>query len=104
MKNLALTIARGLSVRFAKFHNGAFASTNASDKVGVFGFKEPATRPSDGGAGGAGRFWLPALMAAVGIALMGLGIRAAAADSLYIGDGNDNTVKRFDAGTGAFQI
>jgi len=25
-------------------------------------------------------------------------------DSLYIGDGSDNTVKRFDAGTGAFEV
>jgi hypothetical protein len=28
---------------------------------------------------------------------------AAAGDSLYIGDGNDNTVKRFDAATGAYE-
>jgi hypothetical protein len=41
-------------------------------------------------------------IAAVGIALMGLGIRSANADSLYIGDANDNTVKRFDASTGNY--
>src|SRR5262244_1176462 len=28
----------------------------------------------------------------------------ALADSLYIGDGGDNTVKRFDARTGAFEV
>jgi outer membrane protein assembly factor BamB len=32
--------------------------------------------------------------------LLGLGITATKADSLYIGDGNDNTIKRFDASTG----
>ena len=41
-------------------------------------------------------------IAAVGIALVGLGIRSANADSLYIGDANDNTVKRFDARTGNY--
>jgi uncharacterized delta-60 repeat protein len=30
-------------------------------------------------------------------------LAAAAGDSLYIGDGNDNTVKRFDAATGAYE-
>jgi outer membrane protein assembly factor BamB len=40
--------------------------------------------------------------AAVAIALMGLGIRSANADSLYIGDANDNTVKSFDASTGNY--
>jgi hypothetical protein len=39
----------------------------------------------------------------VGIALMGLGIRVAHADSLYIGDARDNTVKSFDASTGAYR-
>jgi hypothetical protein len=33
---------------------------------------------------------------------VGLGIRSANADSLYIGDANDNTVKRFDARTGNY--
>jgi hypothetical protein len=42
------------------------------------------------------------IMAVVGIALLGLGIRVANADSLYIGDASDNTVKRFDAGMGNF--
>jgi hypothetical protein len=41
-------------------------------------------------------------IAAVGTALMGLGIRGANADSLYIGDANDNTVKSFDASTGNY--
>jgi hypothetical protein len=40
------------------------------------------------------------VIATVGIALTMLGIWAARADTLYIGDGNDNTVKRFDAQTG----
>lgn len=39
------------------------------------------------------------VIAAVGIALTMAGI-SARADSLYIGDGGDNTVKRFDAQTG----
>jgi DNA-binding beta-propeller fold protein YncE len=42
------------------------------------------------------------IMAMVGIALMGLGIGVATADSLYIGDENDNTVKQFDAATGTY--
>ena len=42
------------------------------------------------------------VIAAVGIALTMVGISAARADTLYIGDGNDNTVKRFDAQTGQF--
>jgi hypothetical protein len=42
------------------------------------------------------------VIAAAGIALTMLGICAARADTLYIGDGNDNTVKRFDAQTGQF--
>jgi DNA-binding beta-propeller fold protein YncE len=41
------------------------------------------------------------LIATVGIALTMAGI-SARADSLYIGDVSDNTVKRFDATTGAF--
>jgi hypothetical protein len=41
-------------------------------------------------------------IAAVAIALIGPGNRSANADSLYIGDVNDNTVKRFDARTGAY--
>jgi hypothetical protein len=41
-------------------------------------------------------------IAAVAIALIGPRIRSANADSLYIGDVNDNTVKRFDARTGAY--
>jgi sugar lactone lactonase YvrE len=35
-------------------------------------------------------------------ALLALGIAVAKADSLYIGDANDNTVKKFDASTGNF--
>jgi len=42
------------------------------------------------------------VIAAVGIALTMVGISAARADTLYIGDGNDNTVKRFDADTGTY--
>jgi DNA-binding beta-propeller fold protein YncE len=41
------------------------------------------------------------VIAAVGIALTVVGI-SARADTLYIGDGNDNTVKRFDADTGTY--
>src|SRR5580704_17273344 len=36
--------------------NGAFASTKATDKVGVFGSNEATAPPSGGGAGGAGVF------------------------------------------------
>ncbi|SRR6266404_6044529 len=43
------------------------------------------------------------IVAVVGIVLLGLGIAVAkAADSLYIGDVNDNTIKRFDASTGKY--
>jgi DNA-binding beta-propeller fold protein YncE len=42
------------------------------------------------------------VIAAVGITLTVVGISAARADTLYIGDGNDNTVKRFDADTGTY--
>jgi hypothetical protein len=42
------------------------------------------------------------LVAVVGIALLGLGIAVAKADSLYIGDVNDNTIKRFNASTGQY--
>jgi hypothetical protein len=42
------------------------------------------------------------IAAVIGITLLGLGITIAKADSLYIGDGNDNTVKKFDASTGKF--
>jgi hypothetical protein len=42
------------------------------------------------------------IVAVIGIALLGLGITVARADSLYIGDGNDNTIKRFDASTGKY--
>jgi len=46
-------------------------------------------------------------VAVIGVALLGLGITGAKAaslltDSLYIGDGNDNTIKRFDASTGKY--
>src|SRR5450631_631053 len=42
-------------------------------------------------------------IAAVGISMMGVGSRSAnATDFLYIGDANDNTVKRFDARTGNY--
>lgn len=42
---------------------------------------------------------------AVLVLIVGLGATSPnyAADSLYIGDGSDNTVKRFHADTGAFQ-
>src|SRR5262249_8239765 len=43
----------------------------------------------------------PSAIAAIGIALAVLANNARA-DSLYIGDGNGNTVKRFDALTGQF--
>jgi DNA-binding beta-propeller fold protein YncE len=43
------------------------------------------------------------LLFAFAVASLPLPVSAAEADSLYIGDGADNTVKRFDAGTGAFQ-
>lgn len=48
------------------------------------------------------------ILAAAGIAIMGVGIRTANADSqngdsLYIGDATDNTVKKFDARTGKYQ-
>jgi hypothetical protein len=42
------------------------------------------------------------IVAVIGIALLGFGITAAKADSLYIGDANDNTVKKFDASTGQY--
>ena len=45
------------------------------------------------------------IAAAIGILLLGLGItvaKAADLDSLYIGDENDNTVKKFDANTGKY--
>jgi WD40 repeat protein len=42
------------------------------------------------------------IVAVVGIVLLGLGIAVAKADSLYIGDVNDNTIKRFDASTGKY--
>jgi hypothetical protein len=46
-----------------------------------------------------------ALAAALGLPVAfsaATGTPAHAVDSLYIGDGNDNTVKRFDAGTGRY--
>jgi hypothetical protein len=42
------------------------------------------------------------LTAIIAITMIGLGIGVAKADSLYVGDSNDNTVKRFDAGTGNY--
>ena len=40
------------------------------------------------------------IVTVIGIALLGsLGIHAAKADSLYIGDVEDNTVKKFDVST-----
>jgi sugar lactone lactonase YvrE len=53
--------------------------------------------------------WLSSMGATVGMGLlaltMGLGAVSTvnAADSLYIGDANDNSVKQYDASTGAFQ-
>ncbi|WP_349616562.1 hypothetical protein [Azotobacter salinestris] len=43
----------------------------------------------------------PRLLATLALAGL-LGAQGASADILYIGDSGDNTVKRFDAGTGAF--
>jgi hypothetical protein len=42
------------------------------------------------------------LIAIIAITVIGLGIGVAKADSLYVGDSNDNTVKRFDASTGNY--
>jgi hypothetical protein len=47
--------------------NGAFASTKATDKVGVFGSNEATTPPSGGGAGGAGVFGLSVSPGAAGV-------------------------------------
>ena len=35
--------------------------------------------------------------------LLSGGLSAPVADSLYVGDGSDNTVKKFDASTGAYE-
>jgi hypothetical protein len=44
------------------------------------------------------------IIAVIGIALLAGGItRSSRADSLYVGDADDNTVKRYDAATGAYQ-
>jgi len=47
--------------------NGAFASTKATDKVGVFGSNEATAPPSGGGAGGAGVFGLSVSPGAAGV-------------------------------------
>jgi len=49
------------------------------------------------------RLALLAVLALTGAGINGRVTLAAAADSLYVGDGNDASVKRFDADTGASQ-
>jgi len=47
--------------------NGAFATTKATDKFGVFGFNEATGAPTGGGAGGAGVFGLSVSPGAAGV-------------------------------------
>jgi hypothetical protein len=47
--------------------NGAFATTKATDKFGVFGFNEATSPPTGGGAGGAGVFGLSVSPGAAGV-------------------------------------
>jgi hypothetical protein len=47
--------------------NGAFASTKATDKVGVFGSNEAIEAPTGGGAGGAGVFGLTQSLGGAGV-------------------------------------